>query len=514
MNLLPDYQWGLGTVIGVQSFYDYFLGYRFYGSGVYISDTSIYQNSIMDAFHFTFVAWLKQDGMGTIVHIVDTLQPFLFWLRVNDTMLETVHSFHFRQQESLYWEWSQSSDWVHVSMIVDVPYVKLCINGYDCQIKTVSVLSAQQIFVNNLEAYMGALPDNGAYTDNFDGTLSGVALVPNYTMPIAAINCLIACAEYMLISNYETSTGNSLKSLTKSMTTGIVSMNGSLIVGDNVMQDRIQDFLRNVAYINTHPYPLPGERQVLYSVQEGDTGAKVVGSSSLVVLYHGYRNLQLLRILRVTITASQLVFGVRPFESTGITTDARTDEMDSLMIELTSRPQHSTSCLSSSSVQGDCPYLLNLDRNLLQNSTLHVIRKSHKIIVCGLSTVNHYQTLLREVRVQWATPSGIVTSRSEFKLRVYISDTNGISFTTKTLTVQVQGIVRTQEDDSVDEEDASDSHANNFTSVTTEFTSPTHLSRNELSSGSSKISTYPYSVELLMCLSCLSFLMESVLCLS
>ena len=93
MNLLPDYQWGLGTVIEVQSFYDYFLGYRFYGSGVFIPDVSFYQNTSINAHHFTFVSWLKLDGMGTVVHVVDNVQPFLFWLRVNDTMLETVHSF-------------------------------------------------------------------------------------------------------------------------------------------------------------------------------------------------------------------------------------------------------------------------------------------------------------------------------------------------------------------------------------------------------------------------------------
>ena len=58
----------------------------------------------------------------------------------------------------------------------------------------------------------------------------------------------------------------------------------------------------------------------MYSVKDGISGTEILGSSSLVVLYHGYRNLQLLRI---TITTSQLMYGVRPFESTGITRGIR-----------------------------------------------------------------------------------------------------------------------------------------------------------------------------------------------
>ena len=483
MNLLPDYQWGLGRVIGVQSFYDYFLGYRFYGSGLFIPDMGIYQNLNMNMFHFTFVAWLKLDGMGTVAHVVDSVHPYLFWLRVNSTMLQTVLSFHAEQQVSLYWNWGQSNEWVHVAVIVDAPEIKVCINGYDCQIQTLPLHPTQHVFLNHLDTHVGALPDNDAYTDNFDGTLSGVVLIPNYTMPLTTLNCLISCAEYIVINNFESYTGSPLPSLT---TTGIVSINGSLLVDADVTQNTMQDFLQNVAYINTHPYPHPGERQLLYSVREESSDRDLVGTSSVVVLYHGYRNLQLLRILRVTITATQLVYGVRPFESTGITTDARTNKMDSLVIELTSRPHRSSRCLTSSSAQSDCPYLLHLNQNLLHNSTLHIIRKSHKIIVCGLSTVNHYQTLLREVRVQWANPSDVVTSRSEFKLRVYISDTNGISFTTKTLTVQVQGIVSPQEDDSDIGSDRG--HTNNLTS--TEHSESTNILETEFSGASSMYPVY------------------------
>ena len=165
--------------------------------------------------------------------------------------------------------------------------------------------------------------------------------------------------------------------------------------------------------------------------------------------------------------------------------------MDSLMIELASRPQSSSSCLSSTPIQSDCPYLLHLDHSLLQNSTLHIIRKANKLIVCGLSTVEHYQTLLREVTVQWTEPTNIVTSRSEFKLRVYISDMNGVSFSTKTLTVQVQGIVQPQEEDEIGEE-------TDHIPDTTETTSTHQLSNKKSNVDSS--STISCSVNVLICI--------------
>ena len=494
MNFLPDYQWRLGTVIGVQSDYDYFLGYRYDGSGVYISDMSIYQNPMMDAFHFTFVSWLKLDRMGTVVHIADRLQPFLFWLRVNGTTIETVHSFFVGQRESLHWNW-RPSEWVHVAVMVSAPQIQLCINGYDCQVKTVTLSTSHEMLVNNLDTHVGAFPDSGAYTDNFDGILNGVALIPNYTIPIATLNCLVACAEYILIRNFESSTDSALTVLTETTGTGILAMNGSLFVQESVTQDSIQDFLQNIAYINTHPYPLPGERQVLYSVKDGTSSTELLGSSSLVVLYHGYRNLQLLRILRVTITVGQLMRGVHPFESTGITTDARRDNMDSLMIELSSTPQDSSSCVLSRPVQSDCPHLLHLNPSFIHNSTVHIINKPNKIIVCGLSTVDHYQTLLRAVTVQWLNPNAIVTARSEFKLRAYISDMNGVSSTTKTLTVQVQGIARSQEEEEGYGEDEKEDYVednineerneeSSLTSVTTESTVSSKLSGTEFGSGS------------------------------
>ena len=210
-----------------------------------------------------------------------------------------------------------------------------------------------------------------------------------------------------------------------------------------------------------------------------------------MVLYHGYRNLQLLRILRVTVTANQLMYGVRPFESTGITTDARRDKMDSLLIELISRPQSFSTCLLGA--QSDCPHLLHINPSHLLNSSLHIISKPEKLIVCGLSTVQHYQTLLREVRVQWAEPNAIVTSRSEFKLRVYISDMNGISSTSKTLTIQVQGIVRPQEDNTIDKTQGEEENGKQTepVSATTESTANHKPPGAKSSSGTSNTVTCP-----------------------
>ena len=173
--------------------------------------------------------------------------------------------------------------------------------------------------------------------------------------------------------------------------------------------------------------------------------------------------------------------------------------MDSLSIELSSRPLSSSSCLANTPIQSNCPHLLHLDPSLILNSSLHIINKSNKLIVCGLSTVQHYQTLLREVRVQWAEPNAVVTSRSEFKLRVYISDMNGISSTTKTLTVQVQGIVQPQEDDSMDDIDEEEEREeSNPTTVSTESKVPQKSAETEFSRGSSKSITH--SVTILMCM--------------
>ena len=125
---------------------------------------------MMDALHFTFVAWFKQDGIGTIVN---EIKPFIFWLRV---MLETVHSFHIEQRESIQWNWKQSNEWVHLAVIASGSQIKLCINAYDCQIETLQTLTVQYFLVNNLDTHVGAVPDNGAYTDSFDGTLSEIIL--------------------------------------------------------------------------------------------------------------------------------------------------------------------------------------------------------------------------------------------------------------------------------------------------------------------------------------------------
>ena len=63
---------------------------------------------------------------------------------------------------------------------------------------------------------------------------------------------------------------------TETMSTGIASINGSLVVQQSVMQDTVQDFLQNVAYINTHPYPFPGERQVSYTVYDRSSEHEVL----------------------------------------------------------------------------------------------------------------------------------------------------------------------------------------------------------------------------------------------
>ena len=65
---------------------------------------------------------------------------------------------------------------------------------------------------------------------------------------------------------------------------------------------------------------------------------------------------------------------------------------------------------------------------------------------------------------------------------------NGISFTTKTLTVQVQGIVRPQEDDSMNDigDEDEEKEESDPTTVSTESTVPQKTADTEFSRGSSK----------------------------
>jgi len=106
---------------------------------------------------------------------------------------------------------------------------------------------------------------------------------------------------------------------------------------------------------------------------------------------------------------------------------------------LTSRPTSSSSCLLSSNANS-CPHLFSIDHLLLNGTSgIQIIAtKPDKLILCGLANVSLYQKLLHEITIQTVNPAEVIASGSQIRLHVYISDMNGISSASKTLTLQVQ----------------------------------------------------------------------------
>ena len=445
-NLLPNSQWGLATAQGVQPFFSSLLGYNFYGSGVFIPDMTVYDSILFTPTHFTFVFWIQfstESTESTVVYIRNQTNHFLFHLRVNESAIKLNYS---AATNTLFWNWSPTSDWTHVTFVVEKQQITMCINGYFCSSTQVISQAGNSLDVfRGLEVYVGAVPAaNGlTYQDRFSGKITSMAIIPNHTLPFDTLNCIIACSEQVHIVNSRQLLGHLLDPLSAemSLSSGFVALNGSLQVKEKLRQDKVQKILRHVAYINAHPYPLPGRRYVSYTVYDGSVALRS-SQSQLIVLYHGYRNLQLLRLGTKTVTTDQLRAGVTPFSSAGISTDARSDKLDSLLVEVTSRPMLSSACLLSSN-PNSCPTLFSVDKQLLdRTSGLQIIAaKPGKLILCGLGNVSLYQRMLRGITFQTANPAEVVASGSVIRLHVYISDMNGISSASKTLTLRVQGSV-------------------------------------------------------------------------
>ena len=442
-NLLPNSRWGLATAQGVQPFFSSLLGYNFYGSGVFIPDMTVYDSVLFTPTHFTFVFWIQfstDSTESTVVYIRNQTNNFLFHLRVNESAIELNYS---AATNALFWNWSPTSEWTHVAFVVEKQLISLCINGYSCSRQVISQAGNSLDAFLGLEVYIGAVPAaNGlTYQDRFSGKIASMAIIPNYTLPFDILNCIMACSEHVHIVNSRQLLGHPLDPLSAEMSlfSGYVALNGSLQVRESLKQGKVQEILRHVAYINAHPYPLPGRRYVSYTVYDGSVGLRS-SQSQLIVLYHGYRNLQLLRLGTKTVTTDQLRAGVTPFSSAGITTDARSDKLDSLLVELTSRPMLSSACLLSSNPDS-CPRLFSVDPQLLHGTSglQIIVTKPNKLILCGLANVSLYQRLLRGIALQTANPAEVVASGSVITLHVYISDMNGISSASKTLTLRVQG---------------------------------------------------------------------------
>ena len=442
-NLLPISQWGLASLQGVQLFFNSLLGYNFRGAGVLTPDMSIYRDIELTPARFSFLCWVQYSGPGTIVYLRNETQNFLFHIKTNSTMLSLTYSTSIRPSLTLAWKWQPMNELIHVAVIVEDQRIKVCFNGIDCSIRELTFIGATANFFSGLEAYVGAAPTQvvGRYESSFSGTLHGMAVVSDYAIPVNVLSCVIACAEQVTVMMAGSTLGQKLGPATSVDSTGYYALNGSLQVAKDLRQNAVQNVLRHVAYINSHPYPLPGVRLVSFTVH--DSSVKVIGSDTarVVVLYHGYRTLNLLRFGRRTVTSSALeaAAGTKVFGSVGITSDSRRNTIDSMLIELSSTPAQSLSCYRFlGSTSQNCPPLFQLDFHLLQGTNLLAYSTPRKLLICGLSNITHYQRLLHNVAIKARDTSELVTHSNTMNIRVYISDMNGIASSSKTMTLQVQ----------------------------------------------------------------------------
>ena len=446
-NLLPPSQWGLASLQSVQLYYRSLLGYYFYGVGVLIPDTSIYRYLSFSPAHFSLAFWVQFSGAGTIVHISNDTENFLLQVRANVSSLSVLYSLG-AVTENYTWGWEGREEWTHVALVVNASHVELCIDSYSCTVKernssspdhTSSSSSSSSSSFEGLEAYVGAAPrtTGHGYTDHFLGALNGLGLVSDYAISFELLTCITACSEYLTLTGPVPGqpAGTTLQPLRGQSLSGTIAVNGSLQVGGNLRQDRVQQLLRSVAYINSYPYPVPGTRWVNYTVHDGKETV-LQATTNMVVLFHNYRNLQLLRVGRVTLSRVGLQGGVKIFGNVGISSDAKTNSMDSLLVEMRGTPADATSCYRKSGAQS-CPPIFHLGEGLLVDTSLQLFVQPRKLLVTGLGNVSHYQTLLQEVMVQVEDVDAVLSLTSEISIRVYISDQNGISSSSRTATVLV-----------------------------------------------------------------------------
>ena len=267
-NLLPISQWGLATLQSVQLFYSSLLGYYFYGTGVLLPDMTIYDYIMFNPTKFSLLFWIQYDRPGTIAYIINESEGFLFQLRVNNTGLNVTYSTSIRPSQSLTWSWTPTEDWMHVAVILENQHIRVCIDGIVCSTQALTFISTPAPSFAGLKAYIGAVPGQNAlsYQDRYTGALNSMGLISNHAVSIDTLNCIIACSERIVIDMPNTLIGGPLSALNSVNSTGVISANGSLQVAGEFRQNEVQEILRHVAYINSHPYPLPGVRLTSYTV--------------------------------------------------------------------------------------------------------------------------------------------------------------------------------------------------------------------------------------------------------
>ena len=440
-NLLPIHQWGLHTLSNVRTLQLSLFGYYFYSKGIFIPDTSTYKNLELSPDKFSIMFWMQYSAPGTIVHVKNATMNFMVTVRANGTDISLDYLNEHRPTTSLFWSWNPREEWTHVSLSLNRNIFSLCIDGTECSSQSLPVTSTPNTFTG-IEAFVGAFPGETLLdsSDRYTGTLNGLALISDYVIPMNILNCVIECAEKIVFTSPSV-LDNPLTTLLDFHSTGIASANGTLQIASDLKVTELQQVLRQAAYINSHPYQYSGTRNILYSVYDGNTLVKprTTARLSVHVLHHQQRAVSLLRLGRQTLTTASIVSGAHPFTSTGISSDTKSNTLDSLLVEMTSTPSSLPSCYRSQSVTTDqCKSLFSIDRSLLLRTNLEVIVKPTKLLIYGLSNVTYYGKLLHQITIQSDDPSSVVTASSEVSIKVYISDMNGIASNSRTTTIFVQ----------------------------------------------------------------------------
>ena len=450
-NLLPISQWRLATLRSVQLYFRSLLGYYFYGTGVLIPDMNIYRSFTFNPSRFSLTFWIQFSGAGTIVYIRNETENFLLHVHGNKTNFNVTYASGTHTAITYSWPWRARNEWLHIAVNVDRDHIEFCTSGYICRRRDLSLTTGtSDTFFSGFEVYVGALPrERGVgYHDHFLGALNGLGLVSNYSIPMDILSCVVACSEHLTLTTPIPGLSSTLGPLVNPNSTGIKTVDGSLQIRSKLRQDEVQHVLRNVAYINMFPYPLPGTRSINYTIQDGAT--TLHATTSVVVLFHNYRNLQLLRVGRVTLTNSNLKSGAKIFGSAGISSDPKTNTMDSLLVELSSVPSNTSSCYRSSNSH-TCPVLFHLNEQLLEGTDLQMFMRPEMLLITGLGNISYYQTLLHEVSIQIDKINEVISAGSIINIRVYISDQNGISSNIKTATIRVTNSVLRQKRDISDQ---------------------------------------------------------------
>ncbi len=442
-NLLPNLEWDLHTLLNVRTLQLSLFGYYFYAKGMFVPDKSMYNSLVLIPDKFSVVFWIQYYGPGTVVCVRNQTMNFTVKMRADKTHLTLDYSNEHRSSARLSWPWEPTEEWTHISLSLNKNDFSLCIDGTECSSQSMPSLSSQPNPFSGVEAFVGAFPGSGLTdsTDRFTGTLGGLSLISDYVIPVDILNCMIQCAEKIVLTSSSLIV-NPLTSLLDPHSTGIVAANGTLQIANNIKAAEIGAVLRQAAYINTHPYQYSGTRNILYSVYDGSTLVKPRTNArlSVHVLHHQQRALSLLRLGRQTLTATRITSGASPFTSADISSDTKSNNLDSLLVQMTSTPSSQTSCYrSSSSGMSQCKNLFSIDQSLLVGTNLEISVKPNQLLIYGLSNVTHYGELLHQIVLQSDDPSSIVTATSEISIRVYISDMNGIASHSRTTTIFVQG---------------------------------------------------------------------------